>query len=242
MRWNDAPTLIKRLAQGDVAAVIMEPIMFNSAGIEPLPGYLEAAREACDQNGTVLIFDEVITGFRVAPGGVQERAGVTPDLTVLGKALANGFPVAALVGRADLMAYFGDRRVLHGGTYNTQSIAMAATVATLREIRKGDVYATIDRTGTRLMEGLEGLFRSAGLEAAIVGYPAVFNIRLGAMEARDFRESLAANRELYGSLALGLLERGVRILPRGTWFLSEAHTDDDIDETLAAVRDSLTIL
>lgn len=242
MRWNDASGLEERLARGDVAAVIMEPIMFNAAGIEPLPGYLESVREACTRTGTILIFDEVITGFRVAPGGVQERKGVVPDLTVLGKALANGFPVAALVGRADLMSYFGDRRVLHGGTYNTQSVSMAATVATLRAIQDGALYETIDRTGSRLMNGLGTLLLSAGLDAAIVGYPAVFNIRLGAVDAHDYRGSLAANRSLYGALAVALLERGIRVLPRGTWFVSEAHTDEVIDETLAAFEEALAVV
>ena len=129
--WNDADAVVRRLERGDVAAVIMEPIMFNAAGILPQPGFLETVRAACDATGTILIFDEVITGFRVAPGGAQEALGVLPDLTVLGKALASGFPVAALVGRADLMELISNRTVLHGGTYNTQSVSMAATVATL---------------------------------------------------------------------------------------------------------------
>lgn len=240
MRWNDAEALTTRLRRGDVAAVIMEPMMFNSAGILPLPGYLQAAREACDETGTVLIFDEVITGFRVSAGGAQQLADVTPDLTVLGKALASGFPVAAVVGRADMMEYFADRRVLHGGTYNTQSIAMAATVATLQEISRGAVYRRIDQTGSRLMEGLGAEFARAGIEATIIGFPAVFHVRFGAPHATDYRESLFADRDRYGAFALSMLRRGIRILPRGTWFLSEAHSDEDIDATLSAVRACLT--
>lgn len=240
MRWNDAAALTKRLGRGDVAAVIMEPVMFNSSGILPLPGYLEQVREACDATGTILVFDEVITGFRVSASGAQGRFGVTPDLTILGKALANGFPVAAVVGRADLMAYFADRRVVHGGTYNTQSIAMAATVATLEEISRGAVYEVIDGTGSRLMQGLADELARAGIDASIIGYPAVFHVRFGAPQATDYRQAQAADRDRYGAFALAMLHEGIRILPRGTWFLSDAHADADIDQTLAAVRTCLT--
>jgi glutamate-1-semialdehyde 2,1-aminomutase len=238
--WNDAEAVVRRLERGDVAAVIMEPIMFNAAGILPQQGYLETVRAACDATGTILIFDEVITGFRVAPGGAQEALGVLPDLTVLGKALASGFPVAALVGRADLMELISNRTVLHGGTYNTQSVSMAATVATLRTIAEGDVYATIAQTGSALMSGLRTAFDDAGMEVSIVGYPAVFHVRFGALGARNYREALAADRAGYGRFALALLERGVRALPRGTWFLSREHSDADIELTLDAVRQALT--
>jgi glutamate-1-semialdehyde 2,1-aminomutase len=234
--WNDADAVRDRLAKRDVAAVIMEPIMFNSTGVMPLPGYLEAVREACDRTGTLLVFDEVITGFRVSAGGAQEVLGVTPDLTVLGKAIANGFQVAALAGRADVMDLIGGGDVLHGGTYNSQSIAMAATVATLRQISTGEPYSTIAPVGEALMEGLREEFRRAGVEAIVLGYPPAFHVRFGAAEARNYREGLGADRQRYAAFAQALLEQGVRTLPRGTWFLSSAHTMADADRTLAAVR------
>ncbi|WP_291679871.1 aminotransferase class III-fold pyridoxal phosphate-dependent enzyme [Bosea sp. (in: a-proteobacteria)] len=127
--WNDLAALEARLAKGDVAAALMEPAMCNQGAIAPLPGYLEGALAACRRHGALLIFDEVITGFRLARGGAQERFGVTPDLTLMAKAIANGFPVAAIAGRADLLDLFADG-VLHGGTFNAQPIAMAAMVAT----------------------------------------------------------------------------------------------------------------
>ncbi|MEV0568738.1 aspartate aminotransferase family protein [Dactylosporangium sp. NPDC050588] len=234
--WNDAGAVRDRLATRDVAAVIMEPVMFNNAGILPLPGYLEAVRQACDETGTVLIFDEVITGFRVAPGGAQQQFGVMPDLTVLGKALANGFPVAALVGRRDLMQLLADGRVLQGGTYNTQSVAIAATVAALTEISTGRPHERIAVTGARLMDGLRKEFADAGVDAQIVGYPAVFQVRFGAVRPADYREALAADREGYLDFAHALLGQGIRVLPRGTWFLSTTHEEDHIDATLEAVR------
>jgi glutamate-1-semialdehyde 2,1-aminomutase len=236
--WNAAEPLAARLAAGDVAAVIMEPVMFNNAGIMPGPGYLEAVRAACDATGTLLIFDEVITGFRVAPGGAQELYGVTPDLTILGKALANGFPVAALVGRRAPMSVLTGP-VLHGGTYNTQSVAMAATLATLTEIAGGEPHRRIAATGARLMEGLRKQFADAGVEAQVVGFPAVFQVRFDTGRPHDYREALRADRAGYVRFAAGLLEHGVRILPRGTWFVSTAHEDGHVDETLAAVRATL---
>ncbi|MFY1631770.1 aspartate aminotransferase family protein [Solwaraspora sp. WMMB335] len=234
--WNDADLLRRRLAGRDVAAVIMEPVMFNNAGILPRPGYLEAVRAICDDTGTVLIFDEVITGFRVGPGGAQQRLGVTPDLTILGKALANGFPVAAVVGRHRYMQLIADQRVLHGGTYNTQSVAMAATVATLDEIASGRPYRHIDPVGERLMDGLRKEFSDAGITAEVVGYPAVFQVRFGAADPRDYREAQRADRAGYARFAAALLHHGVRVLPRGTWFLSAAHEAAHVDATLAAVR------
>ena len=239
--WNAAELVAQRLDRGDVAAVIMEPVMFNNGGILPMPGYLEAVREACHRTGTVLIFDEVITGFRVAPGGAQEKFGVLPDLTVLAKALGNGFPVAALAGREDLMSLIGTARVLHGGTYNTQSIAMAATVATLREVQSGRPYEVIDKSGDRLITGLRQAFDDYDLLAEVVGYPAVFQVRFGPGGPTDFRSALSADRARYGDFAAQLLGQGVRILPRGTWFVSAAHGEEQVDDTLRAVRTVLDL-
>ena len=132
--WNDLARLEARLAKGDVAAVLMEPVMCNSGAIAPLPGYLEGVRASCTRTGTILVFDEVITGFRLGRGGAQARFGVTPDLAVFAKAIANGFPVAALAGRADLMDLFSTGGVIHGGTYTGQCVSMAAAVATLRAL------------------------------------------------------------------------------------------------------------
>lgn len=237
--WNRLDLVTERLAAGDVAAVIMEPVMFNHAGILPRPDYLAGVRRACDDTGTLLIFDEVITGFRVSPGGAQDILGVMPDLTVLGKAIANGFPVAALAGRTGLMELIGSQRVLHGGTYNTQSVSMAATVATLREIRSGRPHEHVDGVGGGLMAGLRHAFDEAGRAATIVGFPAVFNVRFGAPDAVDYRDFLAADRAAYADFALRMLHRGVRILPRGTWFVSSAHTEADSEATLEFVRAAL---
>jgi glutamate-1-semialdehyde 2,1-aminomutase len=235
--WNDIGLLEARLRQGDVAAVITEPVMFNTAGIFPRDGYLQSMRRLCDETGTVLVFDEVITGFRVSQGGAQQRLGVTPDLATFGKAIANGFPVAALAGRAALMEQFASRRVMHGGTYNAGPLVMAATVATLRRLRDGDVYATIERNGQRLMDGIARTLDAAGLRYLIQGFPQIFNLALGTQgPIHDYRSALAADRNAYLRLTTGLLARGVRVLERGAWFLSSMHDESIVEETLAAVE------
>lgn len=236
--WNDLAVLEERLAKGDVAAVIMEAAMCNAGSIHPAPGYLEGVRAACDRTGTVLIFDEVITGFRLAPGGAQQLFGVTPDLTTMGKAIANGFPVAAVAGKAELMDQCAGK-VLHGGTYNSQPIGMAATVATLRQLTP-EFYARVGARGMVLREGLQRIFKDNGVTAQVVGFDTVFHVALGLeTPARDFRDLAKMNRAGYVALAGELIHRGVRVLERGAWFLSDQHDESVIAETLAAAEDAV---
>ena len=243
LSWNQPDFIAERLSRGDVAAVIMEPAMCNTGAIFPAPGYLEAVREICRRTGTVLIFDEVITGFRVGPGGAQERLGVTPDLTIFGKAVASGFPVAGLGGAASLMDLFATGKVMHGGTYNSQSVAMAATVATLRTLKAPGTYARLDRQGTRLMRGVEAALAEAGVTATVTGFPEIFHVGFGLKEPpRNYRDILASDRAGYVRLTTALLQRGVRVLERGAWFISTEHDDAAIDETLSALKEALASL
>ncbi len=236
--WNDLELLAERLAQGDIAAVIMEAAMCNAGAVHPAAGYLEGVREACTRHGTILIFDEVITGFRLAPGGAQQRFGVTPDLATFGKAIANGFPVAAIAGRADLLDMFSTGGVVHGGTYNSQPIAMAATVATLKALQPS-LYQTIDKTGTRLMTGMRDIFAREGVKAVVEGFPQVFHVAFGLEEpARSYRDLARMNKPAYIAFTTALLQRGVRALERGAWFMSVEHDDTVIDRTLNAVEDA----
>ena len=237
--WNDLETLTARLATGDVAGVIMEPIMCNQGAIRPLPGYLEGVRAACIRHGTVLIFDEVVTGFRVGPGGAQALLGVTPDLATFAKAIANGFPVAAIAGRAELMDLM-TKGVLHGGTYNGQAVAMAATVATLTRLRDPAVQARMAERGTRLMNGIRAAFAAAGVPVIVAGQPQIFHVGLGMTAApRDWSGMHAMDRPRYVRFTTALLRHGVRALERGAWFLSTEHDDEVIDATLDAVARAL---
>ena len=238
--WNDLDRLATRLRRGDVAGIIMEPAMCNTSAIHPAPGYLESVRELCDETGTVLIFDEVITGFRVAPGGAQALFGVTPDLAVFGKAIANGFPVAAIAGKAAIMDLMVTRKVMHGGTYNSHPIGMAATVATLTAIADGRVHATIAARGRRLMDGFETILRDRQVAGRVQGFPHVFHVSLGRREPiRDYRDAATTDKAAYVKLAVAMLERGVRALERGAWFLSLAHDEAIVDRTLAVFDEAV---
>lgn len=240
--WNDADLAVDRIRRGDLAAVVMEPVMCNTSAILPRPGYLEAVRASCRETGTVLIFDEVITGFRVAPGGAQERLGVTPDLAVFGKAIANGFPVSCVAGRADLMELTGGGdRALHGGTYNGQAAGMAAVVATLRRLESGEVHATLERRGEALRSGLKERLSAHGIAATVQGFPQIFHVALGVDQPIvDYRSAAAADRATYVRITTELLRRGVRALERGAWFLSAAHEDAVIATTLDTFDAALT--
>ena len=234
--WNNLEVLEKRLKRGDVAGVIMEPAMCNTSTVFPGDGYLEGVRRACTDTGTVLIFDEVITGFRVAPGGAQAHFGVTPDLATFGKAIASGFPVSCFAGRAELMELFASGGVMHGGTFNGHPACMAALVATLGELEKPETFAALDRQGTRLMEGIGEALDAADIQARVEGFPQIFHVGFGVEgEVTDYRSSLQADKERYVRFTEALHYRGVRALERGAWFLSTAHTADVVDETVAAV-------
>jgi glutamate-1-semialdehyde 2,1-aminomutase len=235
--WNDLALLEARLLRGDVAGVIMEPAMCNASVIAPARGYLEGVRALCTATKTVLIFDEVITGFRLSPGGAQQYFGVTPDLATFGKAIASGFPVAALAGSADLMDRFATGGVMHGGTYNAQPVCMAATVATLEAIADGQALGHIDASAERLSAGIETLLSQAGIVARVACLPGIFNIAFGVEgPVRDYRDALRADRPRYVAFTTALLRHGVRALERGTWFLSTEHTGPVIDQTMAAVE------
>jgi glutamate-1-semialdehyde 2,1-aminomutase len=241
--WNDLHAIQERLTRKDIAAVIMEPAMCNTSAIPPKAGYLEGVREACTQAGTVLIFDEVITGFRLSAGGAQQLFGVTPDLATFGKAIANGFPVAALAGKAELMERFvgaGSTRVLHGGTYNGHPVNMSATVATLTELRSGTAYALIEEHGRRLMEGIVDALRRRSIPSRVQGFPGIFHVTFGAATAiENYRDTFTNDRARYVKFTTGLIERGVRALERGAWFLSMEHDARVIEETLQAVDETL---
>jgi glutamate-1-semialdehyde 2,1-aminomutase len=238
MGWNDLFALEARLKRRDVAGVIMEPAMCNQGAMRPGPGYLEGALAACRADGTILCFDEVITGFRLAAGGAQELFGVTPDISIFAKAIANGFPVAAIVGRADLIDLFATGGVLHGGTFNAQPVALAAMVATQQGLT-AEHFAETGARGQRLQDGIREALAEAGITAQVMGFPLMFHVSFGLKEPpRNYREIALADKRGYAAFALALLKRGVRVLERGAWFVSSEHDEAVIDETIAVVREA----
>ncbi|SFR98592.1 glutamate-1-semialdehyde 2,1-aminomutase [Granulicella pectinivorans] len=244
--WNNIPVLEEYLAQHGttIAAIITEPVMCNTAVIPPLPGYLEALRDLCTQYGIVLIFDEVITGFRLSLAGAQGRFNVKPDLTIFGKAIANGMPISCLAGREQYMGLIAAGKVGHGGTYNSLPPAVAGAIATLDMLERDGaaVYATMERTGGRLMDGIKQRAAKLGIPVVVQGYGPIFYMGFPTTEVAadqavyDYRSSLAMDQELYTHFVSAMVDRGVRIIPRGNWFLSSTHSDADIDQTLDAVE------
>lgn len=237
--WNDLDAFQALIeTRGDeIAGVLMEPILCNTGAIMPAKGYLEGVRELTREHGIVLIFDEVITGFRIAIGGAQSYLGVTPDLAVFAKAVAGGFPLAVIAGRRDIMELLVTRNVMHGGTYNACVPIVAAGLATLEELSRdnGAVLASIHSRGQVLMRELQELADKHGQNMRVRGFGAVFHPAFtDGDDFHDYRGFLAtdaAKRQAFNAI---LHEEGVRVTARGTWFLSAAHTDTDIEETLAA--------
>ncbi len=241
--WNNLDILTQYVeAHADeIAGILMEPILINTCVIVPRPGYLEGVRALCDRHGIVLIFDEVITGFRVALGGAQARLGVTPDLAVFAKALGGGYPVAAIAGKRRYMELLGGP-VLHGGSYNGNTVSTTASLATLAHLIAGGdaLYAEMDRRGTQLMDGLHAVAAEAGVPLHVQGIGAAFNTAFGADgPITDYRSYARTDIPRQKRFLQLLQDRGVRVTSRGTWFLSVAHTDADIDATLEAAARAL---
>jgi len=240
VEWNDRAAVERAFASegGELAAVVCEPLLCNSGCIAPDPGFLEFLREITAAHGSLLIFDEVITGFRLSMGGAQAHYGVTPDLATFAKAVGGGLPLSVLAGKQEFMARIAGGQVVHAGTLNGNPISLAAAKATI-QILAADNGAAIQRLwtlGERLREGIRNILSEAGFQVAVAGTGPVFHISFLNRQPRNYRESLAANAGLYSDLALGLLDEGILVLPDGRWYISAAHTEADIDETLGALR------
>lgn len=245
--WNDLEALRLALAEHGptVAAVITEPMMLNQGAIEPKPGYLEGMKQLVADAGALLIFDEVITGFRLALGGAAERFGVTPDLAIYGKALAGTFPVSAIAGKAEYMQRFGTGEVNHSGTFNACVMAAAAVVASIRVLRRDRPYERVAAYGVELMEGLRGIARDADVPMRIAGTGMAFHasfLKDGAptdLEVTDLRVLKTLDLERYRRFARTLAQSGIWVATRGIWYVSAAHGRHELDETLTRFRDAI---
>jgi glutamate-1-semialdehyde 2,1-aminomutase len=235
-KYNDVDAVAAAVAEyGEgLAAIIAEPVAGNMGVVPPEPGFLEALRRLCDASGALLVFDEVITGFRVSRGGAQELFGVTPDLTILGKIVGGGLPLAAFGGRAEIMdrlAPSGD--VYQAGTLSGNPIATAAGLAVLRRLGDPAVYEELERRGARLERGLapHGRVQRVGAMATL--------FMAEDEQVRNFDDAQRADTDRYGALFRHLLERGIYIAPSQfeAMFVSLAHGDEEIDRTIEAVAD-----
>lgn len=240
IEWNDLAALRTTLeGSSDIAAVIMEPMMLNAGAVEPGPGYLDAVRELCDAYGVVLIFDETITGFRLALGGGAEFFGVTPDLAIYGKAMAGGYPAAALAGRADIMSLFA-HGTNHSGTFNANLPACAAVVAAIRHMRAENVHANVNQIGTELSASLSGLFAEADVPLQVRGVGQAFHLSFDIdAPVESYSDLLRQDQARYRSFVADLRASGIWVASRGIWYVSAAHTRADVDETLSRVESAV---
>jgi len=238
--WNDVDVLDHILAArgAEIAAVVMEPVLCNSGCLLPSDGYLEAARAACDRAGSLLIFDEVITGFRIDMGGAQAAFGVTPDIATLGKALGGGVTISAVAGSAEIMDRVGPGKVAFGGTFNGNPLSLAGTDACLETIsaHDGAALTRANAAGTRLIDAVRRSADSHGIDLQVTGFGAAFALHFTARnELRDYRDTFDDDRNRLSKFLGGSLDEGLHLLPDGRFYVSAVHTDRDIDEAAAAI-------
>lgn len=241
-RYNDVES-VERLAEqnrGHIAAVIVEPIAGNMGVVPPRDRFLEGLRALCNREGIILIFDEVITGFRVSPGGAQQALQVRADLTCLGKIIGGGLPVGAYGGRADLMELVSPAGpVYQAGTLSGNPLAMTAGLWSL-EALSPQLYRHLARLGTRLAAGLADAARGQGVPVQINAFGSVLTPFFTDRPVRDYQSALASDTERYAEFFRGMLARGIYLPPSQfeAWFLSAAHTERDVDRTVKAAREA----
>ena len=228
--------------KGEVAAVIVEPIGGNMGVVTPAEGFLEGLRDLTTEHGVLLIFDEVISGFRVALGGAQSAYGVTPDITCLGKIVGGGFPVGAYGASSEIMSEVAPLGPMYqAGTLSGNPVAMAAGIATIDELSKSGVYEGLQAKTDKLADGVLDVFRKAGVPAVINRACGLMTVFFTNNEVTDMDSASATDREAFGAFFHGMVDNGVYLPPSQfeSWFVSTAHTDADIDLTLARVAKSL---
>jgi glutamate-1-semialdehyde 2,1-aminomutase len=244
-RFNDADDVERALTDHAVAAIILEPIPHNIGAVLPKPGFLERLRELATKHGAVLVFDEVITGFRHALGGFQSIAGVTPDLTTLGKAMGNGWPVSALAGKADLMEMFSTtpgRPAFFAGTFNGHPPTAAAALATIDKLQREPVHEHVFALGERTRQGLRELYARLGVPVWVSGFGSVFVTYFLEGEPSCYDDLLANDAGLFTGYRRELMKHGIFELPLNLKrsHFSYAHSGDDVDRLLEATEVAVT--
>ena len=242
--FNDAEAVRAVFAanKGGIAAVIVEPIPANAGLIPPQPGFLETLRELCTAEGTILIFDEVMTGFRLGRSGAQGLLGVTPDLSCFGKVIGGGLPVGAIGGRAEIMDYFAPLGpVYQAGTLSGNPLAVAAGLAQLKALEDGTVFAKLEATGAQLEEGVRAALQAAGQRYSFYRYGSMFCLFFTERPVRNLDDARTSDLPRFARFFHALLDRGIYLAPSQfeTGFISAAHTSADLQETARAVAEAL---
>jgi glutamate-1-semialdehyde 2,1-aminomutase len=226
-----------------IAAVIVEPVAANMGVVPPASGFLEAVRALCDTHGSVLIFDEVITGFRLGFGGAQARTGVRADLTCLGKVIGGGLPIGAFGGRGDLMDHVAPvGTVYQAGTLSGNPLAVAAGLAVLDAIEDDPPYGRLESVASALCEALTNAARAAGLALTINREASLFSAFFTDGPVTDYDSARRQSAGTYARFFHGMLDRGVNLAPGAfeAWFVSAAHTDEDVKATVDAIREAMS--
>jgi len=238
--WNDLDLVRQTVRRHghEIAAIITEPVMYNAEPVMPKPGYLEGLRAITQENEIVLIFDEVITGFRLALGGAQQLYGVTPDLCTFAKAVAGGYPLAGVAGKREIL----ESGVQPAGTFNANPIVVAAALATIAELEKPGVYDRMARITRRLADGVAEMASRKGVDLYSASLASVWQLEFGITAPMvDYRDTLKVDKLRYQQFRTLCLDRGIRFHPsRGRFYVSAAHTDEDVDRTLEIVGDVVT--
>jgi len=236
--WNDVPALEEAFARhGErIAAVLTEPLLANSGSVEAAPGYLATVIDLCRRHGAVSIFDEVITGFRLALGGAREHFDLRPDLSVYAKAMAGGFALSAVGGRREVFDVLEDGRTIHAGTYNGNPVNLAAAVATIDTLAVPGTFARMHAHGRALRARIEAAAAARGVALVTSGSGPVFSVHFGLERPpHDYRDTLGADPARAAAFRLGLLHRGVLVLPDGRWYVGAVHGDAELELALAAI-------
>jgi len=240
--WNDLALVeqtVERFHE-EIAAIITEPIMCNNGCILPNEGFLEGLRMLCDRFGIALILDEVITGFRVGLGGAQQYFGVTPDLSIFAKAMGSGYPISAIVGKREWMELIAEGKVIHAGTMNSGNPTVAAALATIEVLEQENPYERMYRLGRKLMDGLREAAVDTKQDLVIQGLGPMFVTYFGKKgQCTDYRDTLGNDKAKLSQFIAGLHDRGVRVIGRGLWYISAAHTEKDIDKAVQTAVDVL---
>ncbi len=240
--WNDAELLKKTVTKHahEIAAVITEPVMCNNGCIVPQTGFLQQLRDICTENGIALIFDEVITGFRLGLGGAQQYFGIIPDLSVFAKAMGSGYPISAVVGKKEWMQWIVDGKVIHAGTMNSSNATVAASLATIEVLEKENPYERIFRYGQKLMKGLQKAAADAGQPLLVQGPGPMLGTAFTSLPAiKDYRDTLTCDRVKLGKFIAGLHDRKIRVIGRGLWYISAAHVESEIDHAIDVAAEVL---
>ena len=246
-QWNDLDTLTKVVEQNylDIAAIITEPVMCNTGCILPETGYLDGLRKLCDQYGILLIFDEVITGFRMGLTGGQGYYNIIPDLSIFAKGLGGGYPVAALGGKKEIMKLVDDGKVSVAGTYSGNGIALSAVSATMDYLHTEQVYQDLNRRAEHLRKELDLLWKKSKIPAHVIGIGAMFQVWFTDKSISNYREAIEyANDKIFHIWWEEMLYQGILFHPHylENLFVSTAHTDKDVEQTLAKAECAISFV